>query len=137
MAVFNKFDSFVEALAEGKHDLGGDQLQIALCAPASTPIAADAVLADLTQIAYTNLSAQTVTTSSSAQTSGTYKLCITDKVLTASGAVAEFQFIVLFNQTAANDELIGWYDYGSGVNLATGDTFTINFDDANGVLQLV
>ena len=137
MASFNKFDSFVEALAEQAHDLGGDQLQVALTNAANAPVAGDDAIADLTQIAYTNCSAQTITTSTSAQTSGTYKLVLADLVLTASGgAVAAFRYVVIFNQDAASDELIGWYDYGSDLTLNDGDSLTIDFDASNGVLTI-
>jgi non-ribosomal peptide synthetase component E (peptide arylation enzyme) len=137
MAAFNKFNSFVEALAEKSHNLGSDQLTIALTAAADTPVAADTVLADQTEISYTNLSTRNVTTASSAQTSGIYKLTCTDLVLTASGgAVASFRFVVLYNNTATNDELIGWWDYGSTVTLANTETFTIDFDGTNGVLTI-
>ena len=132
MAVpFNKFNSFVEALAHKKHNLSSDTLQVALTNTA--PVAGNAVLADLTQISYTNLSSRVLTTSSSGQTSGVYKLVIADLVLTASGAVAPFRYVVIFNQTASNDELIGWFDYGSSITLANGDTFTCNFDGSNGL----
>lgn len=136
MAGFNKFNSFVEALALKKHNLGTDQLKIALCAAANAPVAANAVLADLTQIAYTNLSAREVTTTSAVQTGGTFKLVCSDLVLTASGAVAAFRYVVLYNDTALNDELIGFYDNGSEITLASGNTFTIDFDGTNGVLTL-
>ena len=135
MAVpFNKFNSFVEALAHKKHNLSSDTLQVALTNTA--PVAGNAVLADLTQISYTNLSSRVLTTSSSGQTSGVYKLVIADLVLTASGAVAPFRYVVIFNQTASNDELIGWYDYGSSITLANGDTFTCDFDGSNGIFTL-
>jgi len=136
MAAFNKFNSFVEALAEKVHNLGSDQIVVALTAAANAPVAGNTVLANLTQISYTNLSSRNVTTASSAQTGGTYKLTLNDLVLTASGAVATFRYIVLYNDTATNDELIGWYDYGSDVTLASGETFTIDFDGTNGVLTL-
>lgn len=135
MASFNKFNSFVEAIAEKAHNLGSDQLVIALSN--SAPSASNSVLTDITQISYTNLSSRNVTTSSSSQTSGTYKLVLTDLILTASGAVATFRYIILYNDTATNDELIGWWDYGSGVTLAIAETFTIDFDASNGALQLV
>jgi hypothetical protein len=137
MAAFNKFESFVEAVAEKKHNLGADQLVVALTPAASPPLVTNTVLANLTQTNYTNLSSRNVTTASSAQTAGTYKLTLTDLVLTASGAVAPFRYVVLYNDTATNDELIGFYDYGVDVTLADGETFTINFDDAAGVLTLV
>jgi hypothetical protein len=136
MAAFNKFNAFVEHLAEKVHNLGADQLKIALTNVA--PVATNSVLADITEIAYTNLSAREVTTSASAQTSGTYKLVCNDLVLTASGAVATFRYVVLYNDTPTSpaDPLIAWFDYGSAVTMANGETFTVDFDGTNGVLTL-
>ena len=138
MATYNKFQSFVEATAEKVHNLGSDTLQVALTNAANAPVATNTILANLTQIAYTNLSSQVLTTSSSAQTSGTYKLVIADLVLTASGGpAAAFRYVVVFNQTAAADELVAWHDYGSDLTLADGETLTLDFDAANGLLQIV
>lgn len=137
MAAFNKFRSFVEALAEKVHNLGSDQLVVALCAAANAPVNTNTQLSQLTQASYTNCSSRNVTTASSAQTAGTYKLTLTDLVLTASsGPVGPFRYVVLYNDTASNDELIGWYDYGSDITLAAGETLTINFDDSAGVLTI-
>lgn len=134
MAAFNKFYSFVEALAEKTHNLGSDQLKIALTN--TIPVNTNTVLANITEISYTNLSTRNVTTSTSAQTTGTYKLVCADLVLTATGAVGPFRYVVLYNDTATADELIGWYDYGSAVNMVNTDTFTIDFDGAGGVLTI-
>lgn len=134
MATFNKFNSFVEALAEKVHNLGSDSLVIALTN--TLPVNTNTVLANITQISYTNLSSRAVTISTSAQTSGTYKLVLNDLVLTASGAVATFRYVVLYNDTATNDELIAWWDYGSAVTLANAETFTVDFDGTNGVLTI-
>lgn len=135
MATFNKFNAFVEAMAEKKHNLGSDTLTWALTNTA--PSAANSVLADITQISYTNCSARVPTITSSAQVSGTYKLVLADLVLTASGgSVGPFRYVVLFNDTATNDELIGYYDYGSSITLADTETFTIDADPTNGVLQV-
>lgn len=136
MATFNKFNCFVEDLAEKKHNLGSDTLTIALCAAANAPTASNTVLANLTQISYTNLSSRAVTTTSSAQTSGTYKLVLADLVLTASGSVGPFRYAVLYNDTAASDELIGYVDYGSDITLATGETFTLDFDGSAGAITI-
>jgi len=137
MASFNKFNSFVEALAEKVHNLQSDTLTVALTAAANAPVATNTKLSDLTQISYTNCSSRALTVGSSAQSSGTYKLVITDLVLTASGgSVGPFRYVVLYNDTATNDELIGWYDYGSDVTLASGETFTIDFDATAGVLTI-
>lgn len=137
MATFNKFNSFVEAVAEKVHNLGSDQLVVALTAAANAPVATNTVLANLTQISYTNCSSRNITTSTSSQTSGTYRLVLTDLVLTASGgSIAAFRYVVIYNDTATNDELIGWYDYGSDLTIASGETFTIDFDGTNGLLSL-
>ena len=136
MATFNKFNAFVENVAEGVHNLGTGQLVVALSN--SAPIATNSVLADITQITYTNLSSRNITTSTSSQTSGTYKLVLTDLVLTASGAVGPFRYVVIYNDTPTSpaDPLIGWYDYGSSISLATGETLTIDFDASNGLLTI-
>lgn len=137
MASFNKFNSFVEALAEKVHNLGSDTITIALTNAANAPVAGNSQLSNLTQIAYTNLSSRVVTTTSSSQTSGTYRLILQDLTLTASGgSVAAFRYVVLYNDTATNDELIGWYDYGSDLVLADGESLTVDFDGTNGVLSL-
>lgn len=137
MAAFNKFNSFVEAVAEKVHNLGSDTLTVALTAAANAPIASNTQLSNLTQIAYTNCSTRAITTASSAQSSGTYKLTLTDLVLTASGGnIAAFRYVVIYNDTATNDELIGWYDYGVDVTVTSGNTFTIDFDGTNGVLTI-
>jgi len=134
MASFNKVNSFVEALAEKVHNLGSDQLVVALTNTAHTSTWTQ--LSQLTQVSYTNLSSRNITTSTSAQTAGTYKLVLTDLVLTASGAVGPFQYIYIYNDTATNDELIGYYDNGSAVTLASGETFTCDFDGSNGILTI-
>lgn len=145
MATFNKLPGFVEHLAEKVHNLGSDQIVVALSNTApgseSTPpngATANCILANVTQISYTNLSSRNVTTVSSAQSGGTYKLTLQDLTLTASGPVGPFRYIYLFNDTATSpaDALIGYYDYGSSISLASGESLTINFDDANGVLTL-
>lgn len=138
MATFNKFNSFSEALAEKLHNLGSDTLKVMLCLTA--PVAANAVKADLTEISAGNgytAGGTAATISSSAQSSGTYKLTLADVVFTASGgAIDDFRYAVLYNDTASNDELIGYWDYGSTVTVLSGETFTVDFDAVNGVLQL-
>jgi hypothetical protein len=138
MAAFNKFNSFVEAVAEKKHDLGADVLKVLLTNTA--PVAANAVKADLTEIAAGNgyaAGGTQATQASSAQTSGTYKLVLNDVVFTAAGgSIGPFRYAVLYNDTATNDELIGWHDYGSSITLLDGETFTWNADPTSGVLTL-
>ena len=127
MATYNKFQCFVEDICEKKHNLGSDTLKVALTATANAPVATNTKLADLTTVAVTNLDSVTLTVSSSSQTSGTYKLVVADKTMTANGSVGPFQYVVIYNDSASNKELICWYDYGSSVTLASGDTFKLDF----------
>lgn len=130
MAAYNKIQVFVENIAEGVHNLETGTLTVALCASANAPVATNTVLANLTQISYTNLSARTLTVSSSSHTTGTYNLVIADKVLTASGgSVGPFRYAVIFNDTPTSpaDPLICWFDYGSDITLADTETFTLDF----------
>jgi hypothetical protein len=137
MATFNKFNSFVEALAEKVHNLGADTLKVALSN--SAPVATNTQLSNITQIANGNgytTGGTTATLTSSAQSSGLYKLVLADVVFTATGSMGPFRYAVLYNDTATNDELIGWWDYGSSITLASGETFTVDFDPTNGVLTV-
>lgn len=134
MAPINKFYSFVDDLAEARHNFSTDQLEIALTNTA--PVYTNTQLSNITQISYANLSSRVITTVSSSQSSGLYKLILSDLTLNATGTVPTFRYIVLFNQTSASDLLIGWYDYGSPVNLVAGETFTIDFDGTNGAISL-
>jgi hypothetical protein len=134
-SALNKFNSFTEAVAEKVHNLGSDTLTVALTNTA--PVATNTVLANITQVTYTNLNTRALTVSGSSQTSGVYKLTITDKTLTSTGgSTGPFRYVVLYNDTATNDELIGWYDYGVSITLGDGESLVLNFDAANGVLTI-
>jgi hypothetical protein len=135
MASFNMFDSFVEAVAEGTHNLGSNQLTIALSNTA--PVAGNSVLANITEITYTNLSTRNLTTTSSSQTGGLYKLVVADTTLTSTGgSTGPFRYVVVYNSTAAGGPLIGWFDYGSSITLLSGESLTVDFDQVNGLLTL-
>lgn len=138
MATFNKFQAFVENLAEKGMNLGADTLKVALTNTA--PVATNSLLADLTQISagsgYTSGGTQ-ATISSSAQSSGTYKLVLADVTFLASGgSIGPFRYAVLYDDTSTGDMLIGWWDYGASVTLADGEAFTVDFDPTAGVLTL-
>lgn len=132
MASFNKFNQFVEDLAKGVHNFTSDStctVTVALTNASNAPVAGNSVLANLTEISYTNLSSRVITGVTAEQTSGTVTFTANDLVLTASGTVATFRYVVLYNDdpTSPADPLIGWYDYGSDVTLQNGETFTIDF----------
>ncbi len=129
MAAYNKFNQTVEDWLHGVYAANSDQFTVALCAAANAPVATNSVLADLTEISYTNLSSRDLTTATSSETSGTYTQLFNDLVLTASGAVATFRYVVIYNNTPSSplDPLLCWYDYGSDLTLASGETLTIDF----------
>ena len=140
MATFTKYQVFVENLAEKVHNLGSDVLKVALTNTAPT-VATDTVWstgvypAPAAANGYT-AGGNTITTTSSAQTGGTYKLVLVDSVFTATaGGIGPFRYVILYNSTAAN-ALIGSYDYGSNITLNSTETFTVDFDGTNGVLTL-
>ena len=127
MATFNKFQAWAETMVEGAN-LGSDQFAVALTNTA--PSATNSVIADITQISYTNLSSRNVTTTSSSQTGGVETLVLQDLTMTASGSVGPFRYVVLFDDTLAGDPLVGWWDYGSSITMANGETFTVDFTGA-------
>jgi hypothetical protein len=140
-----KFNIFTENLAKGIHNLNSDTLKIALTNVA--PVVTNQVFADITEIAagngYTAGGAPAAFVSG-AQTSGVYKLVLSDVVFTASGGdMATFRYIVLydFSTTSPLKALIGFADYypGTGsttITLHTGENFTTDFDQVNGVLTI-
>jgi len=140
MATFNKFNAFVEHLAEGVHNLQSHTLKVMLTNTA--PVAANSVKADLTEIAAGNgytAGGTTASVTSSAQTGGTYKLVLGDVVFTASGgSIGPFRYAVLYNDTPTSpaDPLIGFWDYGSALTVANGETFNWDADPTTGVLTL-
>ena len=135
--IYNKFNSTVAFLANGGFNLGSDTLKIALTD--SSPIATNTVIGNISQISYSNIqnggtTGLNVTVTSSTQSSGLYKLLVSQPTLTATGSVPQFRYVVLYDSTSG--DLIAWYDNGSEVNMGTNDTFTVNFDLTNGVFQL-
>lgn len=140
MADFVKFNTFVEALAEKAHNLGSDTLRIALTNTAPTA-ATDTVFDPGTKHpppdAANGYATTQATISASAQSGGTYKLVLADVVFTATaGGIGPFRYVILYNDSATSDELIAYYDYGSSITLASGETFTVNFDADTGVLTI-
>jgi len=138
MATFNKFQPFVEELAEKTFNLGSDTLKVMLTN--SAPVNTNSQKSNLTDISAGNgysAGGTAATISSSAQSSGTYKLVLADVTFTASGgSIGPFRYAVLYDSTATNSELIAWWDYGSAITLADGESFTVDFDGTAGVLTL-
>lgn len=130
MATQNKFNAWAENMVEGVNQ-GTDQFVVALTN--SAPSATNSVLADITQISYTNCSSRNLTTASSTQSGGTYSLTFNDLTLTASGgSVGPFRYVVIYDDTPTSpaDPLMSWIDYGSSITMLAGETFVIDFTGA-------
>ena len=143
MAVaFTKFETFVDALCEGKHDLLNDTLKLALSNTAPTPSSDVGFLQGSSHPApaaangYTNFG-NNLTVTASSQSGGVYRLFIANTSFTASGGdLGPFRYAILYNNTAPSDELIGFWDYGASITLSDGETYPANFDQTNGVLRV-
>jgi len=144
MPAFNKFNQFVEDVAKGVHNLGTGTTHVFKVALTNTaPVATNTVLANITQIASGNgytTGGNTATFTSGAQTSGTFKLTLADPATwtAVTGSMGPFRYAVIYNDTPTSpaDPLIGWWDYGSSVTLAVGESFVVDLDQTNGVLTL-
>ena len=135
MAEMTPVNSFAMDVHDGVHDLNTAALTVALCASANAPVATNTVLANLTEIAYTNLSTRAIAVNSFATVGARAEVNADDLVLTASGGNVEtFRYAVLYNDTAASDNLIGWWDLGQDITILDGNTHKLNFDGATNIL---
>lgn len=130
MATFNKYEEFVEDLGNGIHNFGTHTFKFALTNTAPNA-ATHTQLSDITEIAAGNgytAGGSAVAITSATQTGGTLSVVPTaDVVITASGgSIGAFQYVVLYNDTSTNDDLISYYDYGSSITLNDGESFTID-----------
>ena len=139
MATFNKFNQYIQDVHHKVHNLSSDVIKVMLSNVA--PVATNSVKANLTEISagngYTAGGVQSVQ-ASSGQTSGTYKLVLTDVTITASGGtIGPFRYVVFYNDTPTSpaDPLIGWYDYGASQTLGAGESLLVDMVEANGLLQ--
>lgn len=133
MAAFNKYQDFVEQLGKGVHQLhaAGHTLKVMLSNTAPNA-ATHTVRADSTEISGGNgyTSGGEDAQNDLSESSGTASCTGVDIVWTASGgAIATFRYEILYNDTPTSpaDPLIGWWDYGSSIAPAAGETFTVDF----------
>lgn len=131
MAVFFKFNQFVEDLGLGVHNLDTGALKVYLT-NATPSASADAVKADLAEISSGNgyTAGGHDATGVWTETGGTATLACTDITITASGgSIGPFRYAVLYNDTPSSpaDPLIGCWDYGSSITLADGEAIVIDF----------
>lgn len=136
MASYVKYNTHVDELSKGGHN---EQTAVFKCALTNTApnVATDTVWnttvapAPAAANGYT-AGGNTLTTSSATTTSGTFKLTLADTVFTATaGGIGPVRYAIIYNSSASN-KLIAYYDYGSSITLASGETLTVDFDGTNG-----
>jgi len=141
MATYTKFQDYVEQLAKGVHIWSSHTFKEMLTN--SAPVNTNTIAANLTDISAGNgytAAGMTLDTVTLSEASGTAKVTIADEVLTASGgSIGPFRYPAIYNDTATSpaDALVCFFDYGSSITLASGETFTTDFDATNGLWQLV
>ena len=133
MASYVKVARALELLLEGLNS-GSDQWAFALT---NTVPSGTAFVAGTTDLAtgggYTQ-GGTNVSTTSSAESAGTFKLILAAPAAwTASGGGFTIRYVLLVNKT--NNITVAYWDYGSSVALngTNGDTFTFTPDAVNGV----
>lgn len=139
MSAFNRFNCFSRDLGRKVHNLHADTLKIMLSNVA--PIAGNQVKIDITEIAagngYIAGGVQVPNNSYDILAGGQSALNGDDAVLTAAGGpIGPYRYAVLYNDSALNDELIGWWDHGSNQTLADGEAVTLNLDQVNKILKV-
>ena len=132
MATYVKYEKFAEDMWNKVHDLFGttDTLK-AMLSNAAPNVATHAVRADVTELSTGNgyTSGGEDVQNDSTRSGGTVTMTGVDVTWTASGAVGPFQYAELYNDTPTSpvDPLISYWNYGSAVTLASGETFTLDF----------
>ena len=128
MATFNKFNAFVQSVGDGLLNLNTDSLKVYLTN--TLPVATNTVYntpADLATSGGYTAGGAVIGSTAYSQTSGTASLTGSDVVFTATTGFGPFQYAVIYDNTAASKNLIGWFDYGSAVTLGALETFTVHW----------
>ena len=132
MATYVKYERFIEDLCNKVHDFFGTGDTFNVMLSNTAPDTADAVRADAAEIsaAFGYTSGGADTQNNSTRTAGTVTETATDVVFTASGgAINTFRYVIRYNDTPTSpaDPLINYWDYGSSIAPAAGETFTVDF----------
>lgn len=107
----------------------------------TAPSAANSQLSHLTQISagsgYASGGATVPNTGVSRDGSETEFVGDAVEFTADGGAIGPFRYWAIYNDTAANDELVAFWDNGSAITLPAGGTFRVRFNsDAVGGLIL-
>ena len=128
MAAFNKFNDFIEQLGLKNHNLNVDLLKVFLTDEA--PLAADTIKGDMVEITAGNgyTAGGEDSQNTYTETGGTASCVGVDITWAAGGGtIGPFRYAVLYNDSGATKYLVGWWDRGSSLTLADGESFTVDF----------
>ena len=126
-STFTLFNSFAGKVGDGTIDLDTHTFKVALTN--SAPVATNTVLANITQISagngYTTGGVTLTGVAWTEPSAGTWRFDSNDFSFTASGGtMATFRYIVIYSDTAASDDLVGYYDHGTAVSLPDGSSYS-------------
>lgn len=129
MAAPKTFDAFFAALVAGTHGaMNSAVFKVRLSNTAPNKATMDEI-ADVTAITGGSYADGTVTLDWAESPDGTFTLgdASSDVTFTASGSdFTAFQYAYLYNDTATGDPLVSVIDYGSGITITDGNSFTVN-----------
>lgn len=133
----NRFYCLSADLPNGRHQWSTDTLKLMLTN--SAPSLSNTQVSSITEIATGNgytAGGLPLITVSSTQVNGLYRLILADTTLLATGNIGPWRYAVLYNSSATNSPVIGWYDYGSSITLTNGEGFLFDFDGSNGAIAI-
>jgi hypothetical protein len=135
MATITFFTSFYTELGLGSHNLNTHTIKAAVTN--TLPVVSQTVFDPVTNHPPpTNTDGYTAGGHDTQNVFSAGKMTMTDIVLTAgAGTLGAFKYVILYNADAS-DKLVGFITYANSITLAAGETFTIDFDAANGVLTI-
>lgn len=136
MATFVVFHEAMFNIGNGAIDLDSHTFKAVLTNVAPVQ-GTDDELADITQIAATNgyttggVTLTSVTFSESGAGTGIWVFTCADFSWTASGGtMPDFRYVVIYDDTATNDKLMCYADYGGTVQITNGNSFTVDIQTA-------
>ena len=138
MATYAKINDWVNLLIESANpDTDNFSIALSNTAPASEgsnpTVSGNGILANVTQITYTNYSDtlavdRRLEGTAGTSTGGVYKFDADDFTITASGgAIAGWRYLYVFDDTLTDDPLVAVWDFGSTITLADTNFSQINF----------
>ena len=141
MATGNKFFALSATPWNAGLNLSSDAVKVMLTNTA--PVATNSNYSDVSAGEVANgggylTGGAAVTLISSTQTGGLYKYIAScgSPTWTATATIPTFRYVIMYDTTPVAKPLLGWWDYGGPVNMNSGDTFTVQLDPTNGVIQM-